>query len=52
VAKFKDMHQAYFRHEKHLVLLISTVAECGGDHMDMSGAYLSNLLKEETGTSS
>ena len=52
VAKFQDMLKAYFRHKKHLVLLISIVAECGGDHMDMSGAYLSDLLKEETGTSS
>lgn len=48
VAKFQDMLQAYFRFEKHLVSGIPTVAECG-DHMGMSGAYLSDLLKEETG---
>ena len=51
VAKFQDMLQAYFRHEKHLVSRIPSVAECG-DHMGMSGAYLSDLLKEETRTSS
>ena len=48
VAKFQDMLQAYFRFEKHLVSGIPTVAECG-DHMGMSGAYLSDLLKEEPG---
>ena len=47
-AKFQDMLQAYFRLEKHLVSGIPTVAECG-DHMGMSGAYLSDLLKEESG---
>ena len=51
VAKFQEMLQAYFRHEKHLVSDIPSVAECG-DHMGMSRAYLRDLLKEETRTSS
>ncbi|MGB1364698.1 MAG: AraC family transcriptional regulator [Flavobacteriales bacterium] len=42
VAKFQDMLQAYFRHEKHLVSGIPSVAE-RGDHMGMSRAYLRPL---------
>ena len=45
VAKSQDMLQAYFHHEKHLVSGIPTVAECG-DHVGMSGSYLSDLLKK------
>ena len=51
VAKFHDMLQAHRHHEKHLVSGIPTVAECG-DHMGKSRTYLSDLLKEETRTSS
>ena len=42
------MLQTHFRHEKHLVSGILSVSDCG-DHMGMSGAYLGDLLKEETG---
>lgn len=48
MAKFHDMLQAHFRHEKHLVSGILSVSDYGG-HMGMSGAYLSDLLTEETG---
>lgn len=51
VAKFQDMLQAYFRYEKHLASGIPTVSKCG-DHMDMSEAHLSDLLKEQTRTNS
>ena len=47
VAKFQDMLQAYFSHEKHLISAISSVSDCG-DHMGMSGPYLSDLLKKDT----
>ena len=47
VAKFKDMLQAFFSHEKHLVFGIPSVSQCG-DNMGMSGAHLNELLKEET----
>lgn len=48
MTKFHDMLQAYLHKEKHLVLGITLFSRCG-DHMGMSGAYLSDLLKEETG---
>ena len=51
VAKFQDMLQACFRHEKHLASGIPTVSKCGY-HMDMSEARLSDLLKEQTRTNS
>ena len=48
VAKFQDMLHEYFCHEKHLVSSILPDSDYR-DHMGMSGVYLSDLLKEETG---
>ena len=50
VAKFDDMLQGYFGRQLHLTQGLPTVTMCG-EELGMSGAYLSDLLKQETGMS-
>lgn len=50
VSKFEEMLKNYFNSDKHLKLGIPTVSFCG-EEMNMSGHYLSDLLKKETGMS-
>ena len=48
--RFGDMLKAYFERDQHLVQGLPTVKGCGQE-LGMSGAYLSDLLKQETGLS-
>ena len=50
VSKFEKMLKEYFGSERHLVEGIPTVKFCG-EELNMSGHYLSDLLKKETGMS-
>ena len=50
VAKFDDLLQRYFGRQMHLTQGLPTVTLCG-EELGMSGAYLSDLLKQETGMS-
>ena len=48
VSKFEDMLKEYFDSNRHMESGIPTVSLCG-EEMNMSGHYLSDLLKKETG---
>ena len=48
--RFEDMLKAYFERDQHLAQGLPTVKGCGQE-LGMSGAYLSDLLKQETGLS-
>ena len=50
VSKFEEMLKDYFYSNRHLDLGIPSVSFCG-EEMNMSGHYLSDLLKKETGMS-
>ena len=50
VSKFEDMLEMYFDSNRHMEAGIPTVSFCG-EEMNMSGHYLSDLLKKETGMS-
>lgn len=50
VSKFESMLNEYFNSKRHLELGIPSVSFCG-EEMNMSGHYLSDLLKKETGMS-
>lgn len=50
VSKFEDMLKMYFDSNRHMEAGIPTVSFCG-EEMNMSGHYLSDLLKKETGMS-
>lgn len=50
VSRFEDMLKKYFDSNRHLESGIPTVSFCG-EEMNMSGHYLSDMLKKETGMS-
>ncbi|MEI8095798.1 MAG: helix-turn-helix domain-containing protein [Spirochaetales bacterium] len=50
VARFEEYLEAYFTSDEQLTAGIPTISQCG-DAMNMSGPYLSDLLRLETGKS-
>ena len=50
ITKFEGLLKDYFNNDRHLEKGIPTVTFCGNE-MKMSGHYLSDLLKKETGMS-